>query len=460
MTTYLVRRILLMFPTLIGITLVVFAVMAASPGGISSQNLIEGQNLEPQAKKALEDYYNRLYGLDQPAPLQYLRWLNNISPAGFTFGENHRLTGFSLFKGSDLGTSFRFGRPVLDLIAERVPITLLLNLLSLPLIYAAAIGIGVRAARERGGTFDVTSGGILLALWSVPTMLAGILLIGFLASEQYWHWFPTAGLSRREALDMPFLPHWHNPRAGLALLGGMLGGGVVLAAAGRWLPRHARVAAMGALGAGLGFTMAGALPGGGGALVHAGLMLAIGAGLGAFAGLAGRTVRAAGFALLGILLGAWLSRNWGGDEWTRGFLADRLWHLVLPVACLSYGGFAFLSKLVRTSMLENLLSDFARTARAKGVREHDVLWRHVFRNGLLPLITVSAGILPALLGGSVIVETIFSIDGMGKLAVEAVKGRDRELVLSLTLISGFLTLIGYLVADLCYAVADPRVSYE
>ena len=460
MTTYLVRRILLMFPTLIGITLVVFAVMAASPGGISSQNLIEGQNLEPQAKKALEDYYNRLYGLDQPAPLQYLRWLNNISPAGFTFGENQRLTGFSLFKGSDLGTSFRFGRPVLDLIAERVPITLLLNLLSLPLIYAAAIGIGVRAARERGGTFDVTSGGILLALWSVPTMLAGILLIGFLASEQYWHWFPTAGLSRREALDMPFLPHWHNPRAGLALLGGMLGGGVVLAAAGRWLPRHARVAAMGALGAGLGFTMAGALPGGGGALVHAGLMLAIGAGLGAFAGLAGRTVRTAGFALLGILLGAWLSRNWGGDEWTRGFLADRLWHLVLPVACLSYGGFAFLSKLVRTSMLENLLSDFARTARAKGVREHDVLWRHVFRNGLLPLITVSAGILPALLGGSVIVETIFSIDGMGKLAVEAVKGRDRELVLSLTLISGFLTLIGYLVADLCYAVADPRVSYE
>ena len=460
MTTYLVRRVLLMFPTLIGITMVVFAVMAASPGGISAQHLIEGQNLEPQAKKALEDYYNRLYGLDQPAPLQYLRWLNSISPAGFTFDENHRLAGFSLSKGSDLGTSFRFGRPVLDLIAERVPITLLLNLLSLPLIYAAAITIGVRAARERGSTFDVASGGIMLALWSVPTMLAGILLIGFLASDQYWHWFPTAGLNRREALDMAFLPHWHHPRAGLALLGGMLVAGAVLAAAGRWLPRGARVTATGALGAGLGFAMAGALPGGGGTLVHAVLMLAIGSALGAFAGLAGRGVRTAGFALLGILLGAWLSRGWGGNEWTSGFLADRLWHLVLPVVCLSYGGFAFLSKLVRTSMLENLLSDFARTARAKGVSERDVLWRHVFRNGLLPLITVSAGILPALLGGSVIVETIFSIDGMGKLAVEAVKGRDRELVLSLTLISGFLTLIGYLVADLCYAVADPRVSYE
>ena len=460
MITYLVRRVLLMVPTLIGITLVVFVVMAASPGGISAQNLVEGQNLEPAAKKALEDYYNRLYGLDQPAPIQYLRWLNSISPAGFTFDAEHRLAGFSFVKGSDLGTSFKFGRPVLDLIGERLPVTLLLNLLSIPLIYAAAIGIGVRAARERGGTFDVASGGIMLALWSVPTMLAGILLIGFLASEQYWHWFPTAGLNRREALDMPFLPHWDHPRAGLALLGGMLAGALLLGAADRWLPRPVRVAAMGALGAGLGWAMASALPGGGGALAHALLIPLIAAALAAFAGLAGRGVRGAGAALLGVLLGAWLSRRWGGGEWTSGFLADRLWHLVLPVVCLSYGGFAFLSKLVRTSMLENLLSDFARTARAKGVRERDVLWRHVFRNGLLPLITVSAGILPALLGGSVIVETIFSIDGMGKLAVEAVKGRDRELVLSLTLISGFLTLIGYLVADLCYAIADPRVSYE
>ena len=460
MTTYLVRRILLMFPTLIGITLVVFAVMAASPGGISSQNLIEGQNLEPQAKKALEDYYNRLYGLDQPAPLQYLRWLNNISPAGFTFGENQRLTGFSLFKGSDLGTSFRFGRPVLDLIAERVPITLLLNLLSLPLIYAAAIGIGVRAARERGGTFDVTSGGILLALWSVPTMLAGILLIGFLASEQYWHWFPTAGTEPaggpRHALPAPLAQPAGRARAARRHAGrrSRPGGGRPLVAAARARRGDGGARRRPRLHDGGCASRRGRCSG------PRGLMLAIGAGLGAFAGLAGRTVRTAGFALLGILLGAWLSRNWGGDEWTRGFLADRLWHLVLPVACLSYGGFAFLSKLVRTSMLENLLSDFARTARAKGVREHDVLWRHVFRNGLLPLITVSAGILPALLGGSVIVETIFSIDGMGKLAVEAVKGRDRELVLSLTLISGFLTLIGYLVADLCYAVADPRVSYE
>ena len=129
MHIYLLRRLLLMIPTLLGITIVVFAVMAAAPGGISSQSLVEGQNLEPQAKKAMEDYYNRLYGLDSPAPVQYLRWLNNISPVGFTFDDNREINGFSFFKGSDLGQSFRYGRPVMELIEERVPITLLLNVM-------------------------------------------------------------------------------------------------------------------------------------------------------------------------------------------------------------------------------------------------------------------------------------------------------------------------------------------
>ena len=148
------------------------------------------------------------------------------------------------------------------------------------------------------------------------------------------------------------------------------------------------------------------------------------------------------------------------SELIHGFLFDRLWHLVLPVFCLSYGGFAFLSRLTRGAVLENLLSDYARTARAKGVEEKNVLWRHVFRNSLLPLITLAAGLLPSLIGGSVIIEQLFSIDGMGRLAIEAVNARDRELMLSLTMIGGLLTLAGYLIADLCYAIADPRVSYD
>jgi peptide/nickel transport system permease protein len=164
--------------------------------------------------------------------------------------------------------------------------------------------------------------------------------------------------------------------------------------------------------------------------------------------------------MIGVVLGAVVAEATMQGDFVRGFLIDRIWHLVLPLICFTYTGFAFLSKLTRTAVLENLLSDYARTARAKGVSENAVLWRHVFRNSLLPLITVSAGLLPSLLGGSVIVESIFSIDGMGKLGVDAVKAKDRELVLAITLISGFLTLIGYLIADLFYAIADPRVSYD
>ncbi|ACL72036.1 ABC transporter permease [Thioalkalivibrio sulfidiphilus] len=460
MTTYILRRLLLMFPTLLGITLVVFVVMAAAPGGISAQALVDGLNLEPQAKKALEDYYNRRYGLDQPAPVQYLRWLNNVSPVGFQIDETTGELGrFSFFKGSDLGMSFRYGRPVMDLIAERLPITLLLNVVSIPIIYVIAIAVGVHAATRRGSSFDVSSSVVMLGLWSVPTMLAGVLLIGFFASDQFWRWFPTAGISRREALDMPFLPHWGS--LGEVLLLFLAVG--LCAALLVWLSLRGtarlRMALLGALGAGAGVVMAGQVSEGFSA-TQVVLALLVGA---AFAGIGWsgfQALRTVTMGLIGVILGILLVAQFFPGEFVRGFLLDRLWHLVLPVICLSYGGFAFLAKLTRSSVLENLLADYARTARAKGVSESDVLWKHVFRNSLLPLITVSATLLPSLLAGSVIVETIFSIDGMGKLAVEAVRGRDRELVLSVTLISGLLTLAGYLLADLCYAIVDPRVSYD
>jgi len=458
--TYILRRLVLMVPTLFGITLIVFAVMAAAPGGISAQSLIQGQNLEPGAKKAMEDYYNRLYGLDQPVPVQYLRWLNNISPAGFTFDSNSEIDGFSFTKGSDLGISFYYNRPVLDLVAERLPITLLLNVLSLPIIYIIAITIGVRAATERGKRFDTTSGVVLLGFWSVPTMLTGVLMIAFLASDQYWRWFPTAGINERAALEMPFMPHWSATSDVLMLIWLAIAGAVLMVALSRKGGKMMRAVAFGALGAVLGVLMAGDLARDGLSFLH----VLLGAGLGGLFTLIGRAdyelPRTAVMGLVGFGVGVGLAAVFAQGTFVRGYLLDSLWHLVLPVICLSYTSFAFLSKLTRAAVLENLLADYARTARAKGVSESDVLWRHVFRNSLLPLITVSATLLPGLLAGSVIVETIFSIEGMGQLAVEAVKLRDRELVLSVTLVSGLLTLIGYLIADLCYAVADPRISYD
>jgi peptide/nickel transport system permease protein len=147
-------------------------------------------------------------------------------------------------------------------------------------------------------------------------------------------------------------------------------------------------------------------------------------------------------------------------QFDRGWLLDGAWHLVGPVLCISYGEFAILSKLMRGSLLDTLSLDFVRTARAKGLGERVVLFRHAFRNSLIPLITVMAYLLPALISGALIVETLFGLPGMGRLSFEAIESRDRELLLSNTLIISLLTLIGYLLADVGYAVADPRVSYD
>jgi peptide/nickel transport system permease protein len=197
-----------------------------------------------------------------------------------------------------------------------------------------------------------------LASWSVPTIWAGVMLIGLLANQQYLDWFPTSGLHETEASGMAFFPHYLK------------------------------------------------------------------------------------------------------SGWDRGWLLDTGWHLVLPIVCLSYGGSAFLTKLMRGSILENLGADYVRTARAKGLNENVILYRHVFRNSVLALITVAASILPSLLGGSVVVESIFSIPGMGKLDVEAVQNRDRELVLAITLIGGVIVLLSQILRDIMYAIADPRVVYE
>jgi len=461
MLTYLLRRVLLIVPTLFGITLVVFTVMAASPGGIGAGALTEGV-MQPEARKAIEAYYNKRYGLNDSAPVQYLRWLNNISPIGFVAGESGTLSlkNFSLTKGSDLGDSFLYGRSVAELIRERLPITLLLNIVSIPIVYLIAIAIGVRAATQHGRSFDVTSGTVLLALWSVPVMLAGVLLIGFFASQQNWHWFPESGLNRREALDMTFMPHWSGLSQVMMLAVTLITSVTVALVANFRLPRWWRSVVFGGVGLMAGIAMAEANGQLTSLSIHFLLSIAVALLFWWIASSDFLAMRVLLAGAIGMAFALTLFQYVSDGSFIRGFLFDRLWHLVLPVLCLTFGGFAFLAKLSRSAVLENLAADYARTARAKGAAEEVVLWRHVFRNSLIPLITVAASLLPGLLAGSVIVETLFGIEGMGKLAVEAVKGRDREMVLSLTLISGVLTLIGYLLADFCYALADPRVSYD
>jgi len=152
-------------------------------------------------------------------------------------------------------------------------------------------------------------------------------------------------------------------------------------------------------------------------------------------------------------------RNAAG-VWMPSWLGDLVWHVALPVLCLVYGSFAVLSKQTRASMLDNLSADYVRTAKAKGVARNDVVVKHVFRNSLLPLITMFVGIFPAMLAGSVVIERIFSVPGMGSLVIEAIDLRDRELILADTLMIAMVNVVALLLADILYAIADPRVSYE
>ncbi len=139
---------------------------------------------------------------------------------------------------------------------------------------------------------------------------------------------------------------------------------------------------------------------------------------------------------------------------------DRLWHLVLPVVCLTYGGLAGISRYMRSGMMEVLRQDYIRTARAKGLSEKAVIFKHALRNSVIPIVTILAGLLPALIGGAVIIETIFNIPGMGRLAFNAVLTRDYPVIMAVATISAILTLFGILMADIAYAIVDPRIKYE
>lgn len=258
----------------------------------------------------------------------------------------------------DFGVTFTGSRPVIELIGKQLPVTLLINLIAFPIIYMVAIPGGMLAATKRGSMLDVGLGAGFIMLWSFPVVLAGVLSIGFLASNDYLGWFPASGIHDNNSNSMRFTP---------AIIDG---------------------------------------------------------------------------------------------TFERGYLLDTVWHICLPVFCLVYTGFAILSKQCRAAMLDNFSADYVRTAKAKGVSPKDVVLRHVFRNSLLPLITMFVSIFPAMLAGSVVIEKIFTVPGMGSLILEAIQNRDRELLLANTMMIAAVNLVALLLADVLYALADPRVAYD
>jgi len=337
MGRFLLRRVGLMIPTFLGVTVICFLVLRlanADPVATSLEGAVTGRQI---SKEAIE-HLRHFYALDQPWPVQYLRLLRRL----ITF---------------DLGNRWQDGRAISEVIGEALPVTLMLSGMSLVIAYVLAIPLGVFSAAERGTRRDTVMTVLLFVLYSLPSFWVGTMLIVYLSSGQFIScpWLKTKGC-------FP-LQGWHTFR---------------------------------------GFQQ-----------------------LGPF----NKTV-------------------------------DVLWHVTLPVVTLTYGSLASLSRYMRMGMLETLRQDYIRTARAKGLSERRVNYVHALRNALIPIITLLGLTLPTLIGGSVIVEQIFGIRGMGYVALEAIRLPDYPLVITIVAFTGLLTMLGVLVSDILYAIADPRIRLE
>jgi peptide/nickel transport system permease protein len=323
MTAYLLKRTLMLFPLLLGITLITFVVIKLAPGEPVEMQTAMSPKVTAEARERLRTFY----GLDKPLHVQYGLWLQRLSHL-------------------DFGRSFApDGRPVIDKIKERIPVTLSLNVIALLLEFGLALPIGILAATRRDTLLDKGMTLFVFVGFAVPTFWLALLL--------------------------------------MYLFGVKLG----------WLP----ISGLHSLG----------------------------------------------------------SENFTSWRW----FWDMAKHLVLPIGVATFGSLAGLSRYLRATMLEVMGQDYITTARAKGLSERAVIYRHALRNALLPVITLLGFSLPGLIGGSVIFETIFAIPGMGQLFYQGVMARDYPLVMGILVIGAFLTLLGNLLADLGYALADPRIRH-
>ena len=323
MLEYIARRLLFMIPLLLGITIVTFVVVHLSPGGPA--DMLTG--LSPKVSAEAKARLHSLYGLDKPLHVQYWLWLS-------------RLVRF------DFGESFKDGRLVIIKILERLPATLLLNVLSLLLIFFIALPIGILSAVRQDSFFDKGMTVFVFLGFSVPAFWLALLLM--LLFGVVLGWLPISGM---HSVNFPYFSLW-------------------------------------------------------------------------------------------------------------GKLWDIIKHLILPVFVSAFGGLAYLSRYSRTSMLEVLRQDYIRTARAKGLPEKKVIYRHALRNALIPIVTLLGLSLPALIGGGFIFETIFAWPGMGRLGYQAIMARDYPVIMGVGIIAALLTLLGNLIADITYAFIDPRIRYR
>jgi len=341
MLAYILKRIALMLPTLLGVLTVTFVVIQFVPGGPVEQLLAEARALrsggaegggtaarrDVDAKQLAE--LKKLYGFDKPAHVRYVEMLKNFA----TF---------------NLGRSFMANKDVWTLIKEKLPVSISLGLWTFLISYLISVPLGIAKAVREGSRFDVLTTLFVLIGYAIPGFVLGVFLIVLFAGGTFFDWFPLRGLT---------------------------------------------------------------------------------------------------------------SDNWGDMAWPAR-IADYFWHLTLPLTCIVIGSFAVVTMLTKNTFVEEIRKQYVLVARAKGLSQQRVLYKHIFRNALIPIITgFPAAFVGAFFAGSLLIETLFSLDGLGLLSYEAVVRRDYPVVLGSLYLFTLIGLAVKLIADVLYVVVDPRVQF-
>jgi microcin C transport system permease protein len=345
MWSYVLKRLLLMIPTLFGILLITFVVIQFVPGGPVEQMVAQFQGFESGAEgpAAAEAGYRgrqgvdavrveeikKLYGFDKPPHERFVQMIGQ-------------------FARFDLGKSFLHTKDVGPRILAKLPVSISLGLWTFLLVYLISVPLGIAKAVRAGTPFDTITTFVVLLGYAIPSFVMGVALLVFFAGGSFFQWFPLRGITSM---------NWHE----LSLFGKVV---------------------------------------------------------------------------------------------------DYFWHIALPVTAMVLGGFAVITILTKNSVLEEIRKQYVLTARAKGVDERKVLWRHVFRNAMIPIMTgFPAAFVGAFFSGSLLIETLFSLDGLGLLSYESVIRRDYPVVFGSLFVFTIIGLLTTLLRDLSYLWVDPRVKF-
>ena len=360
MTAYILRRLLLVIPTLIGVMVINFTLVQFVPGGPIEQIIAQmegqgdvfqgfsggGEDVARSGGGGGDERYIGARGLPPEFIAQLEREFGFDKPPVERFF--NMMWNYMRF---DFGTSYFRSISVIDLVVEKMPVSISLGLWSTLIAYVISIPLGIRKAVRDGAPFDTWTSGVIIVGYAIPGFLFAILLLVLFAGGSYWQIFPARGLTSETEI-------WNQ-------------------------------------------------------------------------------------------LSLW------------GKIVDYFWHITLPVIALTISSFATLTLLTKNSFLDELRKQYVMTARAKGLMERKVLYGHVFRNAMLIVIAGFPSVfIGAFFGGSLIIETIFSLDGLGRLFFEAAVARDYPVIFGTLFIFTLLGLIVGIISDLMYVWIDPRIDFE